>query len=131
MQITRKRPETQRGPHEWFTGDVWLDPVAAPPSPARLRMLSVHFAPGARTNWHTHPLGQTLYVMEGVGLAQRKGGPIEEIRAGDVVWFEPGEVHWHGAAAQHFMTHIAVQEANEEGKTVDWGDPVTDAEYSR
>src|ERR1700722_14918567 len=121
MQITRKRPKTKSGPHEWFTGHVWLDPLAAPPSPARASMLSVHFAPGARTNWHTHPLGQTLYVTEGVGLVQRKGGPIEEIRAGDVVWFEPNEVHWHGAAPKHFMTHLAIQEATEDGTSVTWG----------
>jgi quercetin dioxygenase-like cupin family protein len=130
MQITRNRPESRLASQDWFTGRVWQDPIAAPPAPARVRALSVHFEPGARTNWHTHPLGQTLYVTEGVGLVQRKGGPIEEIRAGDVVWFEPGEVHWHGAGPKNFMTHLAIQEATEDGTSVTWGDPVSDADYS-
>jgi quercetin dioxygenase-like cupin family protein len=130
MQITRNRPVSRLASQDWFTGRVWQDPIAAPPAPARVRALSVHFEPGARTNWHTHPLGQTLYVTEGVGLVQRKGGPIEEIRAGDVVWFEPGEVHWHGAGPKNFMTHLAIQEATEDGTSVTWGDPVSDADYS-
>jgi quercetin dioxygenase-like cupin family protein len=129
MKITRNRGDTQRAPSDWFTGAVWIDPLAAPPPPSRLRLLSVHFAPGALTNWHHHPFGQVLHVVEGKGLVQREGGPVEEIRAGDVVWFEPGERHWHGAGPSHFMTHVAIQEAADDGTAVEWGAPVSDSEY--
>ncbi|WP_431041084.1 (R)-mandelonitrile lyase [Streptomyces sp. P1-3] len=126
MDITRNRPESVRGPAEHFTGTVWLDQIAAPAAPSRLRMFSVHFAPGARTAWHSHPHGQVLHVTEGQGLVQREGGPVEEIRAGDTVWIEPGEKHWHGAAPRTFMTHLAAVEAAEDGTTVDWAELVDD-----
>ena len=129
MQITRNSLETATGPDDWFTGTVHVDPVAAPSAPSRLQAASVHFAPGARTAWHTHPNGQTIYVTEGVGLAQRRGGPIEVIRPGDRVFFEPGEDHWHGAAPNRLMTHVAMQQADEDGNVVEWGDHVNDAEY--
>jgi quercetin dioxygenase-like cupin family protein len=128
MQITRTR-QTKPGPADWFTGSVWIDEIAAPPPPARLRAASVHFAPGARTAWHTHPFGQVIHVTEGEGLVQRRGGPVEAITAGDTVHFEPGEDHWHGAAPEQFMTHVAMQEAGEDGVPVQWGEHVTDAEY--
>src|SRR5271154_712432 len=108
MQITRSSVETARGPQDWFTGDVYIDAVAAPSAESRVSASSVHFTPGARTAWHTHPNGQTIFVIEGVGLTQRQGGPIEVIRPGDRVFFEPGEVHWHGATANRFMIHIAI-----------------------
>ena len=130
MQITRSSIDTQKGPADWFTGDVYLDAVAAPAGTARTAAALVHFTPGARTAWHTHPFGQTIFVTEGVGRVQRRGGPIEEIRAGDRVYFEPGEDHWHGAAPNRFMVHIAIQEADETGSAVTWGDHVTDAEYA-
>jgi quercetin dioxygenase-like cupin family protein len=128
--ITRRGGTSMQGPSEWFTGEVYIDPVAAPVGGARINASSVHFTPGARTAWHTHPHGQTIYVIEGVGLAQRRGGPIELIRAGDRVFFEPGEEHWHGAAATSLMTHIAMLEVDDEGKSATWGDHVTDAEYA-
>ena len=131
MQITRSSLQTSKGPQEWFTGDVYLDTIATPTAPARAAALLVHFAPGARTAWHTHPLGQTIYVTEGVGRCQREGGPIEEIRPGDRVFFEPGENHWHGAAPDRFMVHIAIQEADDSGSPVTWGRHVTDAEYGQ
>jgi quercetin dioxygenase-like cupin family protein len=115
MQITRNAIETVAGPSEWFTGAVYVDTVAAPSGSSRLQESSVHFTPGARTAWHTHPNGQTIYVTEGVGLCQRRGGPIEVIRPGDRVFFEPGEDHWHGAASNRFMTHLAMQEVNDQG----------------
>lgn len=130
MQITRNTIETVVGPSEWFTGAVYLDTVAAPSDPSRLSASSVHFSPGARTAWHTHPLGQTIYVTEGVGLAQRWGGEIEVIRPGERVFFEPGEDHWHGAAPQRFMTHIAMQEVDDGGSAVRWGEHVSEKEYS-
>jgi quercetin dioxygenase-like cupin family protein len=130
MQITRSSStETAAGPGEWFTGTVYIDAVAAPSGPSRLAAASVHFAPGARTAWHTHPLGQTIYVTEGVGLCQRRGGPVEAIRPGDRVFFEPGEDHWHGAAPNRFMTHIAMHEADDEGSPVTWGEHVSEEEY--
>jgi quercetin dioxygenase-like cupin family protein len=104
MQITRNSLATGRGPAEWFTGAVYVDAVAAPSASSRVSASSVHFTPGARTAWHTHPHGQTIYVTEGVGRCQRRGGPVEVIRAGDRVFFEPGEEHWHGAAPDRFMT---------------------------
>jgi quercetin dioxygenase-like cupin family protein len=108
---------------------VYLDQVAAPAGSSRVSASSVHFTPGARTAWHTHPNGQTIYVTEGVGLAQRRGGPIEVIRPGDRVFFEPGEEHWHGAAPTRFMAHIAIVEVDDDGNPATWGDHVTDEEY--
>lgn len=129
MQVIRNSAETGRGPSQWFTGAVYVDPVATPTGPSRLSASSVHFTPGARTAWHTHPNGQTIFVTEGMGLAQRRGGPIEVIRAGDRVFFEPGEYHWHGAAPNRFMTHLAMQQVDEQGNAATWGDHVTDEEY--
>jgi quercetin dioxygenase-like cupin family protein len=116
------------GPADWFSGAVRIDPLFSAPDPARAAGASVTFEPGARTAWHTHPLGQTLIVTAGCGWAQREGGPVEEIRPGDVVWFPPGEKHWHGAAATTGMTHIAIQEKLD-GKAVDWLEHVTDDQY--
>ena len=116
------------GPADWFTGTVRLDPLFTAPDPARVVGASVTFEPGARTAWHTHPLGQTLVVTAGMGRAQKWGGPIEEIRPGDVIWFAPGEKHWHGAAPAASMTHIAIQEQLE-GKTADWLEKVSDEQY--
>jgi quercetin dioxygenase-like cupin family protein len=130
MQITRDRPATLTGRADWFTGAVFIDPIAAPPAPSRVRCNSVHFTPGARTHWHTHPVGQTIHVVEGVGFAQRAGGPVETIAAGTTVYFEPGENHWHGAGPSTFMTHVVVQEVDEAGIDVVWGREVTDAEYA-
>jgi quercetin dioxygenase-like cupin family protein len=129
MKITRSSIETTPGPGDWFTGSVYIDAVAAPSEPSRLAAASVHFAPAARTTWHTHPNGQTIYVTEGVGRCQRRGGPVEVIRPGDSVFFEAGEHHWHGAAPDRFMTHIAMHEVDEEGNAVTWGEHVSDAEY--
>ena len=120
---------TRRAPKESFTGTVWQDPIVEAPAPARLRAGRVSFEPGARTNWHTHPLGQTLYVISGVGRIQTKGGPVREIRPGDVVWIPPGEKHWHGGSPNNAMTHIAMQESLD-GTHVTWMEPVTDEEYS-
>ena len=117
------------GPADWFTGTVRIDALFGATAPARAAGNAVTFEPGARTAWHTHPLGQTLFVTEGVGLCQRRGGPIEVIRAGDRVVFEPGEDHWHGAAPNRFMTHVAIQEADDSGSPVTWGEHVTDEEY--
>jgi quercetin dioxygenase-like cupin family protein len=130
MQITRISVKTMAGPSDWFTGAVYVDAVAAPSNGSRLSASSVHFTPGARTAWHTHPNGQTIFVTEGVGLAQRRGGPIEVIRPGDRVFFEPAEVHWHGAAPTRFMTHLAMLEVDDKGNNATWGDHVTDAEYA-
>jgi quercetin dioxygenase-like cupin family protein len=116
------------GPAEYFTGAVRVDPLFEPPDPARVVGASVTFEPGARTAWHTHPLGQTLIVTAGCGRIQRWGGPIEEIRPGDVIWIPPGEKHWHGGTPSTAMTHLAVQEALE-GKTADWMETVTDEQY--
>lgn len=114
---------------DYFTGRVRQDPIIEAPEPSRLRAVTVTFEPGARTVWHTHPLGQTLVVTAGKGLVQSWGGPVREIRAGDTVWFEPGEKHWHGAAPDTALTHIALQEALD-GKAVDWLEPVSDAQYA-
>jgi quercetin dioxygenase-like cupin family protein len=129
MEITRSSLDTNQGPADWFTGNVYIDPVAAAPAPARVQAAMVHFTPGARTAWHTHPLGQTIFVTEGVGRCQASGGPIEEIRPGDRVFFAPGEEHWHGAAPNRFMVHVAIQEADESGSVVTWGEHVSDEEY--
>ena len=126
-----KRNGTQpsgKGPEEYFTGAVRIDPLFRAPDPARVTGALVTFEPGARTAWHTHPLGQTLVVTSGSGWAQHLGGPVEEIRPGDVIWFPPGEKHWHGATATTGMTHIAVQEQLD-GKAVEWMEKVTDEEY--
>jgi quercetin dioxygenase-like cupin family protein len=117
-----------KGPADWFTGTVRIDPLFSAPAPARVAGAAVTFEPGARTAWHTHPLGQTLIVTAGVGRVQREGGLVEEIRPGDVVWFAPGERHWHGASQTTAMTHIAVQEVLD-GKAVEWLEHVSDAQY--
>jgi quercetin dioxygenase-like cupin family protein len=130
MQITRNSLDTAAGPEDWFTGSVYIDSVAAPSNGSRLSASSVHFTPGARTAWHTHPNGQTIWVLEGIGLCQRRGGPVEIIRHGDRVFFEPGEEHWHGAAPTRFMTHIAMVEVDDEGTPAAWGDIVSDEEYA-
>jgi quercetin dioxygenase-like cupin family protein len=130
MQITRNSVNTMAGPSEAFSGAVYVDTVATPAGASRLSASSVHFTPGARTAWHTHPNGQTIFVTEGVGLAQRRGGPIEVIRPGDRVFFEPGEDHWHGAAPTRFMTHIAMLDVDDKGNNATWGDHVSDTEYA-
>lgn len=129
MKITRPGQTPSRaGPTDWFTGRVRIDALFNPAAPDRVQGAHVTFEPGARTAWHTHPLGQTLIVTSGLGRAQREGGPIEDIHPGDVVWFEPGEKHWHGAAPGVAMSHIALQEV-QDGKTVDWLEHVSDSEY--
>jgi len=130
MQITRSSTDTRVGESDWFTGAVYVDAVAAPSGTSHVMASSVHFTPGARTAWHTHPNGQTIFVLEGVGLCQRRGGPVEVIRPGDRVFFEPGEVHWHGAAATRFMLHLAIVQVDDEGNSATWGDHVTDEEYA-
>jgi quercetin dioxygenase-like cupin family protein len=120
---------TRRGPADYFTGTVWQDPVIEAPEPARIRATRVAFEPGARTAWHTHPLGQTLHVLAGVGRVQAHGGPVREIRAGDTVWVPPNEKHWHGAAPTHGMIHVAMQEALD-GSHVTWMEHVTDQQYA-
>ena len=131
MQITKNSIDTTAGPSEWFSGTVYIDTVATPGEASRLQANSVHFTPGAHTAWHTHPNGQTIYVTEGVGLCQRRGGSIEVIRPGDRVFFEPGEEHWHGAAKGGFMTHLAMLEVDENGTSATWGEHVTDDEYGK
>lgn len=129
MEIKRSGVESSaKGSPEWFTGAVRIDPLFQAPEPARVAAAGVTFEPGARTAWHTHPLGQTLIVTAGRGWAQREGGPIEEIRPGDVIWFAPGEKHWHGATPIAAMTHIAIQERLG-GKMVEWLEQVSDAQY--
>ena len=129
MEITRSGSQpSARGPQEYFTGTARIDPLFQAPDPARVGGASVTFEPGARTAWHTHPLGQTLIVTAGNGRVQRWGGPIEEIRPGDVVWIPPGEKHWHGAAPTTAMTHIAIQEQLD-GKVVDWMEKVSNEQY--
>lgn len=131
MEIKRNgsQPSTE-GPGDWFTGSVRIDPLFQTSAPARAAGASVTFEPGARTAWHTHPLGQTLIVTAGCGRAQLWGGPIEEIRPGDVIWFPPGVKHWHGSAPTTAMTHIAIQEQLD-GKAVDWLEHVTDEQYRK
>lgn len=130
MQINNEPVRTAAGPADWFTGAVFVDPVATPSGRSRLNATSVHFTPGARTAWHTHPNGQTLYVTEGIGRAQGRGGPVGEIRPGDRIVFEPGEEHWHGAAPDHFMTHLSLVEVDDDGNGATWGQHVTDEEYT-
>jgi len=129
VQITRSSLDTGRGPADWFTGAVFIDTIAAPVPPARAAAANVHFTPGARTAWHTHPYGQTIFVTEGIGRCQREGGLMEEIRPGDRVFFEPGENHWHGATPGHFNTQIAYQETDDTGSHTTWGRHVTEEEY--
>ena len=126
--LSRDKPAGREGPAEWFTGRVWIQPLFEPPDPAHIRCASVTFEPCARTAWHTHPLGQTLIIMSGLGWAQGEGGPIEEIRPGDVVWFTPNEKHWHGAMPTSAMTHIAIQEALD-GNVVEWMEQVSETQY--
>lgn len=129
MEISRAGSKPSgKGSADYFTGSVRTDPLTLPPEPARVAAVAVTFEPGARTAWHTHPLGQTLIVTAGCGWTQRWGGPVEEIRPGDVVWFPPGEKHWHGASATTAMTHFAIQEELD-GKTVDWLEKVSDEQY--
>jgi quercetin dioxygenase-like cupin family protein len=129
MQITRAGTQPSgKGPTDWFTGTVRIDPLFTAPAPARAVGAAVTFEPGARTAWHTHPLGQTLVVLSGVGRVQTEGEPVAEIRPGDVVWIPPGERHWHGASPTTAMTHIAIQEAID-GKMVEWLEHVTDEQY--
>ncbi len=131
MEIKRSGSQPSgKGPADYFTGQVRIDPLFNPPDPARVAMAWVTFEPGPRTAWHTHPLGQTLIVTSGSGRVQREGGPIEKIRQGDVVWFAPGEKHWHGASATTAMSHIAIQEKLN-GSPVDWMEQVTDEQYSK
>jgi quercetin dioxygenase-like cupin family protein len=129
MQITRNSLDTVRGPADHVTGDVYVD--ADPSDASRLGAVVVRFAPGARTAWHTHPHGQTIWVSEGVGLCQREGGPVEVIGPGDTVFFEPGESHWHGATPTRFMTHVAVQQADDQGSFVAFGEHVSDEQYGQ
>jgi quercetin dioxygenase-like cupin family protein len=131
MTMDIKRSGSQpsgKGPADWFTGTVRVDPLFSPPDSAHVSGALVTFEPGARTAWHTHPLGQTLFVTAGLGWAQREGGPVEEIRPGDVVWFPPSEKHWHGASTTTAMSHIAIQEKLD-GKVVDWMEKVSDEDY--
>ena len=128
IDLAGSRP-TRRAPSEHFTGTVWNDPIIQAEAPARIVAARVTFEPGARTNWHIHPLGQTLYVLSGIGRFQTKGGPVHEIRPGDVIWIPPNEKHWHGGSPTNGMTHIAMQESLE-GTYSTWMEPVTDAEYT-
>ena len=129
MEITSSSLDTSRGPSDWFAGSVYVDTAATPSASSRVSASWVHFTPGARTAWHTHPNGQTIFVIEGVGRCQRRGGPVETIRPGDRVFFEPGEEHWHGAAPTRFMSHMAMLHVGEDGSTATWLEHVTDDEY--
>ncbi len=131
MQIIHSSTDvgTRKGPAESFTGDVYIDAVASPNVPSRVQANLVHFMPGARTAWHRHPLGQSLFVLEGIGLCQRRGGPIEFIRPGDRVYIEPDEDHWHGASPERLMVHLALNEVDDEHDAVHWGEHVTQEEY--
>ena len=120
---------SRRTPADWFTGTVWQDPILDTPEPAHVRSSVVRFEPGARTNWHTHPLGQTLYILSGTGRVQSLGGLLQEVSAGDVVWIPPGEKHWHGASPANTMVHVAIAEILD-GKFVDWLEKVTDQQYT-
>jgi len=131
MEIKRLGSQpSEKGPADWFTGTVRIDRLFLAPEPARVMSVSVTFEPGARTAWHTHPLGQTLIITSGCGWVERWGGPIEEVRPGDVVWIQPGEKHWHGATPTMAMTHIAVHERLD-GKPVDWFEQVSDEQYRK
>jgi quercetin dioxygenase-like cupin family protein len=130
MKVTKSSRETAIGPADWFTGTVYIDPIKAPDEQSAVGCGHVRFSPGARTAWHSHPKGQTLYVTDGVGYVQRRGGEIETIQPGDTVFVEPNEEHWQGATPNRFMAHVAIQEADEQGKVVTWLDHVTYEEYS-
>src|SRR5689334_14520330 len=130
MDITRSTITTVKAPANRYTGDAYVDAICAPVASSPVGAVLVHFAPGSRTAWHTHPYGQTIFVTEGVGLCQREGGPVETIRPGDRVFFEPGENHWHGAAPNRFMAHVAAHQVDESGTPVTWGEHVTDEEYT-
>jgi quercetin dioxygenase-like cupin family protein len=129
MQVTKNGVATTIGSGDWFTGAVFVDSTATPSKTSRLSASSVHFTPGARTAWHTHPKGQTIFVTEGMGFAQRRGGSVEVIRPGDRVFFEPDEEHWHGAASDRFMTHVAMLDVDDAGNSATWGKHVSDEEY--
>jgi quercetin dioxygenase-like cupin family protein len=129
MDIIRNRPQTVAAPAEWFTGTAYIDGLAPSDAPSELRAYRVHFSPAARTAWHSHPHGQLLHITDGVARVQSRGGPVEEVTAGDTVRFEPGELHWHGAAPGNFMTHIALQMSGEDGSDASWGEHVSDQEY--
>ncbi|GAB2889275.1 cupin domain-containing protein [Streptomyces deserti] len=131
MKFTKSGGRTAQGPQEWFTGDVYIEGVRNPDEQSAIGCAHVRFTPGARTAWHSHPKGQTLYVTDGIGYVASRGGEIREIRPGDVVYIEPGEEHWHGATADRFMAHVAMQEADDQGQVAFWGDHVTDAEYGQ
>ena len=131
MKIIRSSINTAKGPQDWFTGEVYIDAVATAPPPSRMSANLVHFMPGARTHWHRPPLSQSVFVTEGIGLCQRRGGPIEVIRPGDGVLFEADEEHWHGAAPNRLMVHIAINEGDDDHDVVQWPSPVTDAEYGQ
>jgi quercetin dioxygenase-like cupin family protein len=131
MQIQRLDAQASvKGPADWFTGSVRIDPLADPKAPSRVSMANVTFEPGARTAWHTHPLGQHILITSGLGWVQHEGGEIQEVRPGDIVWFPPGEKHWHGASNKQAMTHIAIQEAKD-GTAVEWLEHVTDEQYEK
>ena len=130
MKYTPSGGRTAAGPADWFTGTVYIDTVRDPDDQSCLGCAHVRFAPGARTAWHTHPRGQTLYVTDGIGYVGRRDGPIQQIRPGDVIFIESNEEHWHGATADRFMAHVAMQEADDSGRMVDWGQHVTDDEYT-
>jgi quercetin dioxygenase-like cupin family protein len=130
MQIL-PHENTSKGPEEWFTGKVNIQPLKGVSENSALSISKVHFTAGARSAWHHHPKGQTLYVTDGVGVIQKRGEPIQIIRPGDVIWTEPGEEHWHGASAGHDMTHLAIQELDEQGNLATWGKHVTDEEYGK
>ena len=131
MRLTQNDQRTAAGPADWFTGTVYVDPVRDPDAQSAVGAAHVRFAPGARTAWHTHPKGQTLYVTDGIGYVATRGGQVHQVRPGDVVYIEPGEEHWHGATSSRFMAHVAVQEADDDGRVVTWLAHVTDEEYGR
>lgn len=131
MKITRQTIDTMKGSADWFTGDVYVDAAVAPEADSRASGGIVHFTPGARTAWHVHPHGQTIFILEGVGRVQRKGGPVETVSPGDRVYFEPNEEHWHGAAPNRFMAHFAILQTAEDGTSTTWLEHVTDEEYGQ
>jgi quercetin dioxygenase-like cupin family protein len=129
MKITPSSGTSARGPADWFTGTVFIDPIRTPDEYTAIGCAHVRFTPGARTFWHTHPKGQTLYVTDGIGYVARRGGDPVEIRPGDVVWIEPGEEHWHGATPDRYMAHVAMYQADDTGSVVTWLEAVTDTDY--
>jgi quercetin dioxygenase-like cupin family protein len=131
MDITRNETQTFPGPSDWFTGSVFIDPIVTPDGSSRINASLVHFTPGARTAWHTHPKGQTLWVTQGVGLVGRRGAPVEVIRPGDRVFIAPDEDHWHGATANRVMSHVAMLEVDDQGNSATWGEHVSDDEYGK